>query len=136
VARAGGGFDNAEMVGWLEKTVFDCPDPRALAGFYAAVLGMRINEDNDDWVVIGLKPGDRQLAFQRAKVWVPPSWPDPGHPQQLHVDIRVRDVDTAEREVVALGARRLPATVETGFRVFADPADHPFCLVYGRVGDA
>jgi len=121
------------MIGWLEKTVFDCPDPRALAAFYAAVLGMRVNEDYEDWVVIGLKPGDRQLAFQRATEWIPPRWPDPGHPQQLHIDIRVRDVDAAEQQVLALGARRLPAEVETGFRVFADPAGHPFCLVYGRV---
>jgi len=121
------------MIGWLEKTVFDCPDPRALAAFYAAVLGMRVNEDIDgDWVVIGLGPGDRQLAFQRAAVWEPPSWPDPDHPQQLHIDIRVREVDAAEREVLALGARRLPAEVETGFRVFADPAGHPFCLVFGQ----
>ena len=136
MAAVPGGLDNQEMIGWLEKTVFDCPEPRALAAFYAAVLGMRINEDFADWVVIGLKPGDRQLAFQRATDWVPPSWPDPGHPQQLHVDIRVRDVDAAEREVLALGARRLPAEVETGFRVFADPAGHPFCLVYGRTAAA
>lgn len=109
------------MIGRLEKTVFDCPDSRALAAFYAAVLGMRVNEDDDDWVVIGLAPGDRHLAFQRATTWVPPQWPDPEHPQQLHLDIRVEDVDEAKRSVVALGARRLPAEYESGFRVFADP---------------
>lgn len=54
------------MIGRLEKTVLDCPDPRALAGFYAAILGMRINEDTEDWVVIGSEPGKRQLAFQRS----------------------------------------------------------------------
>ena len=27
------------MIGRLEKTVLDCPDPRALAAFYAQVLG-------------------------------------------------------------------------------------------------
>jgi len=120
------------MIGRLEKTVFDCPDPRALAAFYAEVLGMRVNEDHDDWVVIGRERGMRELAFQRASVWVPPRWPDPNHPQQVHVDIRVDDVDAAERAVLALGARRLPATRETGFRVFADPAGHPFCLVFGQ----
>jgi hypothetical protein len=26
------------MIGRLEKTVLDCPDPRALAAFYAEVL--------------------------------------------------------------------------------------------------
>jgi catechol 2,3-dioxygenase-like lactoylglutathione lyase family enzyme len=41
------------VIGRLEKTVIDCPDPRALAEFYCQVLGMRINEDTDGWVVIG-----------------------------------------------------------------------------------
>jgi catechol 2,3-dioxygenase-like lactoylglutathione lyase family enzyme len=120
------------MIGRLEKTVFDCPDPRALAAFYAEVLGMQVNEDSEEWVVIGLEPGARQLAFQRAPAWKPPRWPDPGQPQQLHLDIRVDDVDAAERAVLALGARRLPGERETGFRVFADPVGHPFCLVFGR----
>jgi catechol 2,3-dioxygenase-like lactoylglutathione lyase family enzyme len=119
------------VIGRLEKTVVDCPDPRALAAFYAEVLGMRVTQDDGDWVVIGLGPGDRHLAFQRATTWVPPRWPDPHHPQQLHLDIRVDDVDAAERAVLALGARRLPAEHESGFRVFADPVGHPFCLVFG-----
>jgi hypothetical protein len=124
------------MIAWLEKTVLDCPDPRTLAAFYAQLLGMRVNEDSDDWVVIGLEPGARQLAFQRAARWVPPQWPDPDSPQQLHLDIRVADVDAAERVVLALGGRRLPAERETGFRVFADPVGHPFCLVFGKTADA
>jgi len=118
-------------IGRLEKTVFDCPDPRALAEFYAAVLGMQVNEDRDDWVVIGRGAGDRDLAFQRSPDWSPPDWPDPHGAQQLHLDVRVDDVDAAEDEVVKLGARRLPNDHESGFRVFADPAGHPFCLVYG-----
>src|SRR4051794_40826347 len=104
------------VIGRLEKTVLDCPDPRELAAFYAAVLGMWVNEESDDWVVIGLGPGDRQLAFQRAPRWVPPRWPDPEHPQQMHLDIRVDDVDMAEVAVTAHGARRKPAERESGFR--------------------
>jgi hypothetical protein len=102
------------MIGQLEKTVIDCPDPRALAEFYAEVLGMR------------------ELAFQRADPYVAPRWPDPAHPQQLHLDIYVEDFDAAEEAVVALGAVRTPGEREGGFRVFADPAGHPFCLVHGR----
>jgi catechol 2,3-dioxygenase-like lactoylglutathione lyase family enzyme len=100
------------MIGRPEKTVFDCPDPRALAAFYAQVLGMRVNEDEEDWVVIGRVPGARELAFQRVTTWVPPRWPDPRFPQQLHLDIRVDDVDAAERVVLELGARRFPAERE------------------------
>ena len=120
------------MIGSLEKTVIDCPDPRALAEFYCRVLGMRINEDVGDWVVIGSAPGRRQLAFQRAAAWVPPRWPDPAYPQQMHLDIRVSDADQAERDLLVLGAIRVPGERETGFRVFTDPVGHPFCIVFGR----
>jgi catechol 2,3-dioxygenase-like lactoylglutathione lyase family enzyme len=102
------------MIGRLEKTVIDCPDPRALAGFYCQVLGMRVNEDIDGWVVIGSEPGLRQLAFQRAIEWVPPRWPDPAYPQQLHLDIRVSDADWAEQQLLALGATRVTSEHETG----------------------
>ncbi|WP_078852916.1 VOC family protein [Streptomyces sp. NRRL S-1824] len=119
------------MIGRLEKTVLDCPDPRALAAFYAELLGMRVNEDSENWVVIGTEPGSRQLAFQRSEHWVPPAWPDPQRPQQMHLDIRVDHADAAERAVLALGARRLPSEWEGRFRVFADPVGHPFCLVFG-----
>lgn len=120
------------MIGRLEKTVLDCPDPRALAAFYAELLGMRVNEDSGDWVVIGSEPGARQLAFQRDAHWTAPDWPDPQRPQQMHLDVRVDDVDAAERAVLALGATRLPGELEGRFRVFADPVGHPFCLVFGH----
>jgi len=93
---------------------------------------MRINEDIDGWVVIGLEPDLRQLAFQRVTEWVPPRWPDPAHPQQLHLDIRVSDADKAEQELIALGATCVPGEREAGFRVFTDPIGHPFCIVFGR----
>jgi catechol 2,3-dioxygenase-like lactoylglutathione lyase family enzyme len=120
------------VIGRFEKTVIDCPDPRALAAFYCQVLGMRVNEDIDGWVVIGYVPGQRQLAFQRVTEWVPPRWPDPAYPQQLHLDIRVHDADQAEQELLALGATRAASERETGFRVFFDPVGHPFCIVFGR----
>jgi len=110
------------VIGRLEKTVIDCPDPRALAEFYCQVLGMRVNEDTGDWVVIGLEPGLRQLAFQRAAEWVPPCWPDPAYPQQLHLDIRVSDAGQAEQELLLLGATRVQGERETGFWVFTDPS--------------
>ena len=58
---------------------------------------MRINEDIDGWIVIGLGPGLRQLAFQRAADWIPPGWPEPACPQQMHLDIHVSDADQANR---------------------------------------
>ena len=75
-------------------------------------------------------PPARVISPSSAPLWLAPRWPDPRYPQQL-LDIRVDDVEAAEAAVLALGARRLPAEHEDGFRVFADPAGHPFCLVYG-----
>ena len=117
------------MIGRLSSVVLDCPDPRALARFYSELLGMPITRVDGDWVDIG--DGDtRRLSFQHAPDHRPPRWPDPAHPQQFHLDVRVEDIDDAERKVLALGAKRLPSG-EDGFRVYVDPAGHPFCLVYG-----
>ena len=38
-------------------------------------------------------------------------------------------MDAAEPRVLALGATRLPGGGDD-FRVYADPAGHPFCLVW------
>jgi 2-phosphosulfolactate phosphatase len=119
------------MIGTLEKTVIDCPDPRSLAMFYAAVLGMQVNEDLGDWVVIGSSPGARQLAFQRAARWTPPRWPDPEHPG-LHIDIRAQDIEAADRAASDLGARLVSDPPDMHFRVYLDPVGYPFCLVYGQ----
>ena len=43
--------------------------------------------------------------------------------------MQVTDVDAAEEAVLAIGARRLPGQGEN-WRVFADPADKPFCLLW------
>jgi len=58
-----------------------------------------------------------------------PRWPDPAFPQQFHLDVMVDDIDEAEPKALALGATPLPSE-EDGFRVYADPAGHPFCLCW------
>jgi catechol 2,3-dioxygenase-like lactoylglutathione lyase family enzyme len=120
------------MIGHLEKTVFDCPDPQSLAEFYAENLGMRVLEDEPNWVVIGRHEHMRELAFQKVEPYVAPRWPDGQHPQQLHVDIAVEDFGPALDAVQSLAAVRRPGAPETGYRVFEDPAGHPCCLVHGR----
>lgn len=118
----------ADMIGRWHGLVIDCPDPAALAGFYQELLGMQRVQDSADWVVIGDAEDRPGVAFQRAPELRPPRWPDPGHSQQMHFDVRVPDMAEAEQKVLALGARRL-AEGGSGFRVYADPAGHPFCLV-------
>ncbi|WP_186832261.1 VOC family protein [Micromonospora endolithica] len=119
------------MIGRLRSVVIDCPDPRALAAFYSALLGLPLDEegtDGDRWVVIS--GSGHRLAFQQAFTLRPPTWPDPAVPQQIHLDVDVDDVEAAEKQVLALGARRLPGEGDD-FRVYADPAGHPFCLIFG-----
>ena len=116
------------MIGQLHSVVIDAPDPHALATFYAGLLGREVKgEPGDDWVVA--TGAGYRLAFQAAPDLQPPDWPDPGRPQQFHLDIRVADVDVAEPQVLELGARRLPGG-GGDFRVYADPVGHPFCLVW------
>jgi catechol 2,3-dioxygenase-like lactoylglutathione lyase family enzyme len=115
------------MIGRLYSVVLDCPDPAALASFYTELLGLPRTDTDDDWVDIG--DDHTRLSFQLAPDLREPRWPDPDRPQQFHLDIEVDDVEAAEPRVLALGATRLPGGGET-FRVYADPAGHPFCLVW------
>jgi predicted enzyme related to lactoylglutathione lyase len=114
----------------LDLVVLDCPDPRALARFYAAVLGWEIVDEADDWATVrgGVGAG---IGFQRAEDYRPPNWLDGDIPQQSHFDFDVLDLDAAQEAVLALGATDtgMPEGKRGGFRVFLDPAGHPFCLV-------
>ncbi|WP_019890602.1 VOC family protein [Streptomyces purpureus] len=123
------------MIGSLQCVVLDCPDVLALARFYQGLLGGEVNRPDpqwsldDDWAT--LHPGTGPvLAFQRATDHRPPVWGDPSRPQQSHLDIRVDDLELAHRDVLALGATLLDDGGGTrAWRVYADPAGHPFCLV-------
>ena len=116
------------MIGKLTSVVMDCPEPRALARFYSELLGLPVTYEDDDWVDVGAgKPW--RLSFQLAPDHRPPRWPDPPCPQQFHLDVRVDEVETSEKAVLAAGATRLPGG-GSHFRVYADPAGHPFCLVW------
>jgi predicted enzyme related to lactoylglutathione lyase len=48
----------------------------------------------------------------------------------MHLDILVDDLDAAEAQVLGLGGTLLDGSDKPiGFRVYADPVGHPFCLV-------
>jgi catechol 2,3-dioxygenase-like lactoylglutathione lyase family enzyme len=112
----------------------DCPDPMALAGFYSALTGWPVNRpyDSDGWVQLDPPDGrGAALAFQKvASGYSAPRWPGQDVPQQLHIDFDVPDLDEGERRVIALGARKAGVQPKAdSFRVYLDPAGHPFCLV-------
>jgi catechol 2,3-dioxygenase-like lactoylglutathione lyase family enzyme len=113
--------------------VFDAADIAAESAFWAGVLGGEVEAD-DDWHTVRVD-GRARVAVQLAPDHVPPSWPH-GDPQQIHLDLYVDDVEAAQEEVLALGARLLKKAdaedPENTFRVYADPAGHPFCLCWNR----
>lgn len=105
----------------------DCTDPHRLGEFWAAMLDGEVAYASD--VTVLVRTGWVWLAMIRIPDHVPPTWPDPGVPKQIHLDLAVDDLPAAVGEALALGA------VEAGFqpapdlrRILLDPAGHPFCL--------
>jgi predicted enzyme related to lactoylglutathione lyase len=107
----------------------DCPDPVALASFYAPLLGMPTRYAANDGAWLSGNGPLANVTFQGVADYNAPRWPDPEYPQQAHLDVLVDDIDAAEAEVVGLGGRPL-GFAGGNWRVYADPADHPFCLVF------
>lgn len=108
--------------------VLDCPDAAALAAFYAALLDWKIETKTEsDWADIRADYG-QCISFQQVADYQPPRWPAQDMPQQMHLDVVVDDLDAAEAAVIRLGATKHEHQPGTTFRVFLDPAGHPFCL--------
>ena len=116
------------MIGRMHHVVIDCPDPAALAAFYAELLGLPVTYASEGFVVVAASDRSSGLGFQLAPGHCAPTWPDDAVPQQFHLDIMVDDVAAAGERVLAMGATRLDPSSE-GTSVYADPAGHPFCLI-------
>lgn len=110
----------------FDSVTIDCPEPSALATFYASLLEWPIPEASDDYMTIEPPGGGTAITFQRIPDFVAPTWPNPPVAQQMHLDLSVEDMERAHERAIALGARHLD-TRET-FRVYADPVGHPFCI--------
>jgi catechol 2,3-dioxygenase-like lactoylglutathione lyase family enzyme len=138
--------DDAAVYPRIRQTVLDSTDARTLAEFYRRLLGLayrpgdeppaagRPDPQGADWLVLTDGDGNPVLAFQQEPELVAPTWPDQRIPQQLHLDLRVRDradLDVQSQRASDLGARLLldrTADEHEPLRVFADPDGHPFCL--------
>lgn len=134
-------MSDAPITPKLDLVVLDCPDALELSRFYAEVLGWALEDGFDrDWATLvppggGLSPdnpdGRPSLAFQRIDDFDRPTWPGGEHPQQFHLDLWAGDIDAAEPGVLAAGAtvHEHQPSENGGFRVYLDPAGHPFCLI-------
>ena len=130
----------------LRQTVLDTTDARRPGRVLPELLGLHYRPGHEppppgeddpngrEWLVLR-NPGGNQLAFQQVDELTPSTWPEPGVPQQLHLDLTV-----ATREALASRARsraraRAPVCCGTTRQdevepiyVYADPAGHPFCI--------
>ncbi|MEV6769098.1 VOC family protein [Nocardia sp. NPDC051030] len=112
----------------LFAVTIDCPDPIRLAKFYQQFLGGQLRSTNPNFVVL-TSDHDIRLDFQRVANHQPPPWPGSSAPRRLHLDFSVDDLEQAEQHLLGFGATL--ASHQPGgerFRVFLDPAGHPFCV--------
>jgi predicted enzyme related to lactoylglutathione lyase len=111
----------------LGLTALDCSDPSVLADFWAALLGGEITHRNEEFCAVKVDGG--MVVAVKVQDYEAPTWPDPAVPKQMHLHLKVDDLDAAQTDAERLGAR--VATVQTNpehWRVLLDPAGHPFCL--------
>ena len=123
------------MIGKLQCVVLDCSDVLELARFYQSLLGGAVNQPDPKWAVSDdfstlHTASGMVFAFQRVEDYRPPRWPDSTYPQQFHLDVDVPDLEQAQEQVLGFGATLLHVDTR-GWRIFADPAGHPFCLLRG-----
>ncbi|MFB6842001.1 VOC family protein [Streptomyces sp. NPDC056361] len=120
------------MIGRLRCVVLDCPDAHELAVFYQRLLGGEVACPDPalavgDGSAVLCGESGAVLAFQSVADHRPPVWGAPE--QQFHLDVRVADPAAAHAAVLALGATPLDGGETPAWRVYADPAGHPFRLV-------
>ncbi|WP_454850279.1 VOC family protein [Promicromonospora soli] len=130
----------------IRQVVLDTTDARALAEFYRQLFGLSYRTgdepppagepDPNDWLVLRNDDGV-PLAFQQVEDLPRSTWPEPGVPQQLHLDTTVPDVAAlteARDRALALGAtlrHDRSDDPQEPLYVFADPSGHPFCIFVG-----
>lgn len=130
----------------LRQVVVDTRDARGSAEFYRELFGLSYQEGDEppsagqpdpkgeDWLVLTGGPSRPRIAFQQVTDLPASTWPDPGVPQQLHLDFCVGSVDELERHhrrvLDAGGTLRLDRAddPEEPLRAYADPSGHPFCV--------
>jgi catechol-2,3-dioxygenase len=105
----------------------DSKDPRALGQFYRQLLDFEIVYESDE--LVALRGDGVTLGIERVDDHVAPDWPGNRVPKQMHLDLFVTELDSAEEAAIALGATKpdyQPAPDR--WRVLIDPSGHPFCL--------
>lgn len=130
----------------LAQVVLDTRDARRAAEFWRQLMGLVYRPGDEppaagaddakgrDWLNLRYPDGTPVLAFQQVKELAAATWPKDDVPQQLHLDLMVKDVerlDAVHEAVLALGGGlRFDRSDDPDepLRVFTDPDGHPFCV--------
>ncbi len=111
----------------LAAVSLDSSDPAELSAFYRELLDLEVLFDSENFVA--LKGAGILMTMQRIEDHLPPSWPTGEVPKQIHLELAVSDLDKAESEALAAGARKAGVQPSPdAWRVLIDPAGHPFCI--------
>lgn len=111
----------------LRNVTFTSPDPRRLADFWSAVLGLRERRDRAEEVLLaGDGWGFPRFSFQRTDR-------PPAHPSAVHLDLTARDRVTEVDRLVRLGATEVRTVADQGgsgltWTVLQDPDGNEFCV--------
>ncbi|MBB4685231.1 VOC family protein [Amycolatopsis jiangsuensis] len=114
----------------LGMITVDCADPRGLAAFWTAALGVRVAADYGAFVMLERPAsGGPTMGFQQ----VPE--PRPGK-NRVHTDFVASDREAEVRRLVGLGATELDRQTQPGlaWTVLSDPEGNEFCVAERDVG--
>ena len=105
----------------IKYVTINTPHPKALAEFYAKLLGGTLDangHDTDDFASLELGPGQVGLMFQRPN----------DASQQVHLDCEVKDEQGAVKAVVAAGGKLVAKRGGDDFSwiTLTDPEGNPF----------
>jgi hypothetical protein len=124
-----------QMKAFRTVVVFDAADLDSESAFWASMLNGYVLKDSN-WHSVIDEFGEWRLGIQLNPTHVKPEWPNGKQQQQIHLDIHVEDPYEAHQQAMELGATILYESKTTdsdeGFRVYADPAGHPFCIGWGQ----
>jgi hypothetical protein len=98
----------------------DCADPQVLIKFYLDLLGGELLWQKS--ASAGARVSGTVLIAQRVTPYVPPTWPGTSI---VHLDLSAgSDLEQSAARAISL----VQAQPDRRWRVFLDPAGHPFCL--------
>lgn len=125
----------------LTSVTIGAPDPRALAAFYARLLGTMVHDEDParpgeppkaGWAQLRAthEGGSITVNVEYEACWRSPVWPAEPATQVAtqHLDIHVDDLEEATAWALECGARLAAYQPQDRVRVLLDPAGHPFCL--------